>query len=516
MNTLVSKIPQQVFLNIFDFLPTSELDVIRKVSKEFFREFRDYIYYRLVSSNATIVSNDYLIHYDFNLMKFIEDETFRVIHKIRECPYFCLAGGSMTQCFLGRSIKSTSDIDVFILGGLGEAEATRAFHEFLRWFSEEFPDFYIETLGWSNSIITIHTLELAHPIQFIFTASHSLMEVLSSFDNSHNRCGVYLETSYVAPDALAGSSTLTTYFYKPNTIRRYRKARDLGFRIYNFTEEENERLLQITFEPKENTNLKYTYKQFMKSFLELKFVKQWINHYTLAEDNSLNTPIEFNLADYHKTKDRDLLQFDFNGNKLEAYITQPTDIHGLLIRRPVNIVVDLELQAIDTPHKLAYKKQLMTLKKTLLDIMTAAHGFRETPQHILTETRDLIGPERYREICLEKRDKLIDVVNRTVGITKATVLRDIKEGRHADNMYRIYGGRFRLFYHLGYEYRDYIRISDEHMEGFLQAKDPSMTTVSNQGYYKKYRIMCVGRKSKSQEAKFCTFGYWDYKVVKQI
>jgi hypothetical protein len=326
------------------------------------------------------------------------------------------------------------------------------------------------------------------------------MEVLSSFDNSHNRCGMYLGKFYVAPDALISKETMITYFYKPNTTRRYKKARELGFVIYNFTPEQNAKLDDIVLEPKE-TPVFSSYIGALRN--NITFVKDWDRKYMIY--NEFNTVDEFNLSE-----GIDKLYFEFRNNDLESYILEPTNIPGLSIKRQVTLVVDLELKALDTPHKLGNTSELVRLKKKLLQITTLAHNLKYTPEHILSESRSLITRNEYREVCLSRRIKLIDVVNKCTGFPKSHMIRDIQNGRHIDRMYNNYNG-LRLYKYLGYEYEDYIKLNDDDSP-YAFLKSTTIPEVSDTNF-KKYRVMCIGKKSSSKTDKYLTFGYWNYKIL---
>ncbi len=198
-----------------------------------------------MSENVPLSSNRYLCEHDF--IKVLTNSTYqdhadsllqnnvaKVISKISECPYFCIAGGSMTQCFLHSinhttssfHIKSSSDIDVFVLGGIDKNNSLAAFRTFVAWLKTEFGPFRIEIRGKTNSVITLLPEEesIIHPIQFVLT-KRSLMEVLYDFDNSH-RCGIYLGKSYICPDVnrtLLENRTMITYFYSPQLSEDIRK-----------------------------------------------------------------------------------------------------------------------------------------------------------------------------------------------------------------------------------------------------------------------------------------------------
>jgi hypothetical protein len=169
-----------------------------------------------------LVSDDYLIRI-VNPIR-LDDDTMEVLLQLLKSNYFALASGFFTQCYSGNIPKDISDIYVFFLGGLGKKEAFKEFRKFFKWFEERFcSDAKVFDIEAGNSILTIEANgAFRYDIQFILTNYHNLGEVLSSFDNSHNKCGMYNGIFM-----LLLMLKLVKIGIVP--LKRYRKAKDLGF-----------------------------------------------------------------------------------------------------------------------------------------------------------------------------------------------------------------------------------------------------------------------------------------------
>lgn len=499
---------------ILDFLPTEDLDIIRKVNKSLWNYFKDYIYFRCASDGIKLVSNSYLIKTDFTPIISQYPETFRdVLDKILDCPLFCIGGGFPTQCYLNRELKESSDIDVFILGGslMDESESSetrknckKEFEDLINWFSKKYHNTVIKTIGYNNSIFNVSSPNVPYTIQFIFTSYRTLSEVLTSYDSSHNRCGMYLREHFVLPDAQLSISKMTTYFYNTFKTSRFRKARELGFTIYNLTEEQNIKLLKDAYRILP-TEVRKTHSVFSLKHLlvnrPIKFILEWRNEYnSLVKPNSYLKEEKklINVFDYKSYN----LQFSFVNNKIYSYLVDNTDTYGLTIKYPVDLYVDLELIHESSGCIKGKPEQLSTLKTILLDITRKAHGLPKTPKHILETTKDIIGQEKYLELCQENKEVFIDAIGKcnTITMTNKLVILDNPQNY-------LYDDRLNLYTYFGYEYRDYIW--NEHI------KLDKNSTIIQSDKFKKYRINLIGGKSREPRrdgSKFLTYGYWSYNV----
>ena len=150
--------------------------------------------------------------------------------------YYCIAGGFPTKLYLDLPMKyedgNISDIDIYVLGGRDiekvEDDNVIGIHRrnILIDFSNKIKTldkkFHIKNVlrhqdingdPIPSCIYTFCFELLENPIQFIFTKSINLTEILTSFDNSHNRCGIsYKGEFYVTPDAEISKNIFMTYF----------------------------------------------------------------------------------------------------------------------------------------------------------------------------------------------------------------------------------------------------------------------------------------------------------------
>jgi hypothetical protein len=513
------------------------------------RTHKDYIYYRCASNNLRLVSDDYLICIENPIG--LDDDTMEVLLQLQESHYFALAGGFFTQCYLGNIPKDTSDIDVFVLGGLGEKEAFKEFRKFFKWFEERFgSDTKVFDLGSGNSIFSIEANSaFRYDIQFILTNYHSLGEVLSSFDNSHNRCGMYNGNFYVAPDAKISKDRNITYFYKIVPLKRYRKAKDLGFHIQNFTEEQNLALFDDNFTVVKNREgIFKALGDFNRDNLEssdFKFIKQWLNVYAnenKAEIKSFLNSREIDvLSDEFEKVRKDLVYKYIKPSKsskeprLHIYIRKSTMTRGLTIEEPVKFISYLNLTQSDRMFSYSGDiKLLRELKCRLLKLMTASNGLSATPLNILRNTKDLIGlKELQANLYSEESKKYIKGLtgvkeksfcgfrfySRMTGEQKK-FLRDYENGNL--DLFAYYGfypkgcsqSKTYPFFHFGYEYRDNITLDKTNSIGYIRIKnftEDNIIVIDRNQLTKIYKVNIEGNKVLNEEkANWLSFGGWSF------
>jgi hypothetical protein len=240
-------------MNILEHLDCQSLRNLSKYSKHILQNYNDYIYYRHAMENELVDSLDYFIKGVFGQPIFNNQPLNNLFYYISGNDALCIAGGFPTQLYMGNIPKDTSDIDIYVLGGLRHSYSTDDtrflkkhlldVYNLLEFIYSNYSDIRVKRIG--SNVYTITVREFTHPIQIILTIYSSLAEVLSSFDNSHNRCGMYKNDTYIGIDARLSHSTKTTYFYTPAKASRYIKAANLGFNIFGLNDKEMENIMDI-------------------------------------------------------------------------------------------------------------------------------------------------------------------------------------------------------------------------------------------------------------------------------
>ncbi len=240
-------------INVLEYLDCQSLRTLAKYSKSIFENYKDYIYYRHATEKELVDSLDYFVKGKFGLPIFNSPPLNDLFYYISNQDTLFIAGGLPTQLYMARSLKSTSDIDIYVLGGVRHTytNSDKKFirenlvdvYNLLEFIYTNYSDIRVKQIG--SNVFTITVREFTHPIQIILTIHSSPAEVLSSFDNSHNRCGIYKNHTYVGIDTILSHSTRITYFYTLAKASRYIKAMDLGFNVYGLNEMEVVNIMEL-------------------------------------------------------------------------------------------------------------------------------------------------------------------------------------------------------------------------------------------------------------------------------
>lgn len=230
---------------ILDLLDSRTLRNLSRVN-QFFRNQKEQFYYRHAFERQPVYRIDLFLKDEFSIPLFdIHLQT--VIDYVETQSNLFIAGGFPTQLYMGKVPKETSDIDVYLLtkepvkdGQYLTAAIIDSVREILEWFEKTYTVICCIRVG--PSVYSIHVREFNHPVQLIITTNGTPAEILSSFDNSHNRCGIYMGHTYVGIDTKISHQTHKTYFYTTPKPSRYQKAIDLGFHPVGLTESEMERI----------------------------------------------------------------------------------------------------------------------------------------------------------------------------------------------------------------------------------------------------------------------------------
>jgi hypothetical protein len=242
-----------IMIKIMEHLDCKTLRKLSRSSNSIRDDYKDYIYYRHAMDNKTLKDLGYFIKNSFGLPIFSSKALNNLFYYISTQESLFVAGGFPTQLYMNRTPKKTSDIDIYVLGGLKHKYTENDYmfqrknltdvHNLLDFIYTNYSN--IRTLHVGSNVYTITVQEFTHPIQIILTTYSSPAEVLSSFDNSHNRCGIYKDTTYIGMDTMLSHHKKITYFYTPAKVSRYIKAMELGFHVFGISTDEADRMIEL-------------------------------------------------------------------------------------------------------------------------------------------------------------------------------------------------------------------------------------------------------------------------------
>jgi hypothetical protein len=491
---------------VFDYIPTNELYILQQLSKSTFNEVKKYIYFRCASDNVRLYSMNYLI--EDNFINLIPEDIKIVIDKLMEIEYFCIAGGFPTQLYLETIPKESSDIDIFVLGGKIQNDNKKRllmiqFYYFIGWFDSIYNASTFIVI--STNIIEVKADNFPYKLQFIFTENHNLIEVLSTFDNSHNRCGLYQNKSYICEDTMISKKTMTTYFYNHCRALRYKKAKDLGFNIFNLSEDDNKSLEK--YNPRQYFREQKIISLYDIYRLEPTFIKNWDNTYDFS-GNFINNTVEIdieNIVQYEK-----YLEVKKNKGFYDIYIKYPTNIKNITIKKKVLLYFKskfVKLENANNRYIFDYNKAT-TIKNTLLTITRKGNKLEKVPDYILETSCDLIGWENYLKSLQINKEEIFRMLNKRGRRVLMIDVENIIINPY--RTYRINHYDIQLYKYFGYSYRDNIKQHPQTNTAYIKIK----RNIEDNTEYKIY-CNCTYTNYNKNECKnnIDAFGCWKYKFI---
>lgn len=446
-------------INVLEYLDCLSLRNLAKSSKYILDNYKDYIYYRHATENELLDSLEYFVRGRFGLPIFNIPALNDLFYYISTQESLFIAGGLPTQLYMGRIPKETSDIDIYVLGGINHTYTKEDRHyrkdeliviyNLLEFIYKNYSDIKVRQIG--SNVYTITVREFSHPIQIIVTANSSPAEILSSFDNSHNRCGIYMDDTYVGIDTILSHTTRTTYFYTLAKASRYVKAVDLGFDIFGFDEQELAKIVELGSikQINEYTGSRKTPNQIInKIFKYARPIKNWKIGYgdqraTINRFNKLvvdiSKPLEFSVktAIYNGMGVRDFpklrtairpLVILKSPNSAFLKIKKP-QLHTYkyqVIGRPVFTTHVYYIEVVD-PGEI---ERLLVVKSNMLEIFRKYHRVKDIPNNI-SNCRTLTTWDEFLTYR-EDIEELVDTTN---------IVSSLRIGFEYDDCMRVYSDR---------------------------------------------------------------------------
>jgi hypothetical protein len=268
---------------VLDFLDSDTLRQVSTLNKMYNTKYRELIYYRHALENKLLYSLSYFLKDEFGIPK-LEEGVQELFDYIETRQDLFVAGGFMTQLYMGLVPKTTSDIDIYLLakesirdGGITTFSLVEQVRQLMAWIENRYS--IIGMIRTGSFVYTIFVKEIEYPIQIIVTTNGTAAEILSGFDNSHNRCGLYMGHTYIGVDTKLSHQNKISYFYSTPKINRYQKAIELGFSVFGLTESELKRIMSEPKITKPQILQKYKLENILLDVLGRKSHKKWTISY---------------------------------------------------------------------------------------------------------------------------------------------------------------------------------------------------------------------------------------------
>ena len=382
---------------VLDFLDSDTLRKVSTLNKAYHTKYRDLIYYRHALEKKLLYSLSYFLEDEFSV-PFLTSSIQTLFDYVNGRSDLFIAGGFPTQLYMGKQPKESSDIDIYVLTNEpiknGEFLSTSLIEQ-VKSFIEFLENTYT-TIGMVRvgpSVYTIYVKEIQHPIQIIVTTNGTPAEILSSFDNSHNRCGIYKGHTYIGRDTKISHERMVTYFYSTPKACRYKKAVDLGFNIFGMSDSELARILSEQTSQNIHILQKLKINTIITSLLEVKAHKNWKISY--AEQELVKTCYDVERVELDKELSKDIERGISNATivhycgknntiRLMMDIKAPNSYY-LKIRKPKTIDFQFTINGtystmfllVTNPHDIQKMKKI---KETIISMFSNYHG--SVPEHI--------------------------------------------------------------------------------------------------------------------------------------
>jgi hypothetical protein len=384
---------------VLDYLDSDTLRTVSTLNKMYNTKYRDLIYYRHALEKKLLYSLSYFLEDEFTL-PFLNNSIQTLLDYVNERSDLLIAGGFPTQLYMGKIPKESSDIDIYVLaneliknGEVLSASLIEQVKELINFLEISYTVIGMVRVG--PSVYTIYVKEIEHPIQIIVTTNGTPAEILSSFDNSHNRCGIYKGHTYIGRDTKLSHQKMVTYFYSTPKASRYQKAIDLGFKIFGISDTELVRILSEPVNQNMHILKKLQTNTIITSLLEVKAHKNWKISYAAQElvktcydieivDLEKELPIEIKKSLSNAT----MVHYYGKNNKLKMIMElKSPNSYYLKIRKPHLIDFQFTIKAAYTytPMYLLVTnpddiQKMKKIKETIISIFINYHG--SIPEHI--------------------------------------------------------------------------------------------------------------------------------------
>jgi hypothetical protein len=457
-----------IMINIMDHLDCKSLLKLSRSSTRIRDDYKDYIYYRHCMENQTLNDLEYFLKNQFGKPIFASKALNNLFYYISTQESLVVAGGFPTQLYMNRIPKKTSDIDIYVLGGLKHKYTPNDYmfkrknlidvHNILEFIYSNYSN--IRTLQVGSNVYTITVEEFTHPIQIILTTYCSPAEVLSSFDNSHNRCGIYKDDTYIGMDTMLSHSKKITYFYKPTKVSRYIKAMELGFHVFGISTDEADRMIQMVIDNPVNDQAitqRSTPEIIITNLIQYANPNNnWIIGYYYHKENTIQY-FDKCVVDMTSPLSREVKMSIYNGKGVRNYPHLSTIIQPSII--------------LKSPHSAFLKFKKPQINKYKYQIVGKLEYTTKGCKILVTDSKEIEKLKIVKQNMLElfrNYHKVNEVPDKIKKCRTFTTWSEFETYRDEVGV-PINPNSFRSVFKIGFEYDDCLRIYEDcvYIKGFL-------------------------------------------------
>jgi hypothetical protein len=359
---------------ILDLLDSRTLRNLSGVN-QFFRNQKELFYYRHAFERQPVYRIDLFLKDEFSIPVF-DTPLQTIMDYVQTQSNLFIAGGFPTQLYMTREPASSSDIDLYVLtkepiknGEYLTVNLLESIKEVLVWLEQNFTIIGYIRVG--PSVYSVVLKEITHPLQLIVTTNGTPAEILSSFDNSHNRCGIYMGHTYIGMDTKISHRTNKTYFYTTPKPSRYQKAMKLGFVPVGLSETELQRIGSVLEGGQISILQRFDRSDILRKLAKVCAHRNWKLHY--AEQDSAKHYYDLETIDIEHIENHQL------STKIQS-----SDYPLLQMKKPRKIQctftikgkLQLVLNSIMITDQ-AEINRMQTIRKNLIELGITNHGITE-------------------------------------------------------------------------------------------------------------------------------------------
>ena len=483
---------------VLDFLDSDTLRQVSTLNKEYHTKYRDIIYYRHALEKKLLYSLSYFLEDEF-LVPFLTDSIQTLLDYVSARSDLFIGGGFPTQLYMGKRPNRKSDIDIYLLanesiknGELLPASLIEQVKSFIEFLENSYTVIGMVRVG--PSVYTVYVKEIQHPIQMIVTTNGTPAEILSSFDNSHNRCGIYRGHTYIGRDTKISHQRMVTYFYSTPKASRYQKAVDLGFNIFGMSDGELARIMEEPDVEQVRILQKLQIGTIVMDLIGLKAHKNWKISY--ADQELVTSCYDVEIVELDKglsEQMRGLLSRattkKYVGNRKILRLTQEInegDSYYIKIRKPFITEYVFSVKGLCVNNNGIKKiivsdkediEKMKVVKSTALEIFKAYHG--EIPEEIK------------KSRCLSTWEEFINY-RMSIGVP---IMGQVE---------------FTELMKAGYEYYDGIIVHNNELQ--IKNIEPNLLTISVPDTIKTFHMSMTPVIKYAADSKVCTWGTCEYRI----
>lgn len=231
-------------LNVKEFLDEKSCSLFvvtdkffnKKLHEHFHYLKRSFLYYKNLNlyqfNTDHKIDNELMLKNEFTFV--VENEEIvELINYLDTQPNMIITGGYISTMYFQKNFDKESDIDIYIFG----ENVLENFKNFLSFLDTTYNIDFVELLG--SSVITFILKKLNRKVQIILSGFESILEIMLSFDCTHNRCAYYLTDTYVTFDCKYSKTYQKTYYFNRIRPSRYKKSLKYELKVVNDVEIED-------------------------------------------------------------------------------------------------------------------------------------------------------------------------------------------------------------------------------------------------------------------------------------